>query len=64
MLNDVAINLTNTKDFAFDHLTCLDEIMIQKMLREKGYELKCDGLNTFPPTMNELRKIIYKVCPI
>ena len=60
MIRDIVINLTSNKDFVFDRITCLDEIIIQKTLREKGYELKCDGLNTFPTTMNELRKIIYK----
>lgn len=57
----VAESITDTNNFALDNLTCLDEIAIQHNLRIKGYEIQCDGLNTFPATMNELRKIIYKV---
>ena len=59
MLIVIMKNIDTGLDFDFDEpLTFYDEIAIQKMLREKGYELKCDGLNTFPITMQQLRDII------
>jgi hypothetical protein len=41
--------------------TIFDEAYIQYLLRKSGYELCCDGLNTFPTTTFELKKIIYKI---
>ena len=59
MINTICDNIRTNKDFVFDQpLTCLDEIVIQHKLRTKGYEIKCDGLNTFPTTMQQLRDII------
>ena len=47
------------EDFNFE-LSFIDEIAIQKSLREKGYEIQCDGLNTFPNNMKDLKNIIYQ----
>jgi hypothetical protein len=40
--------------------TIFDEAYVQYYLRLNGYELKCDGLNTFPDHSIELKKIIYE----
>jgi len=40
--------------------TILDEAYVQYCLRDCGYEIRCDGLNIFPATSNELRELIYE----
>lgn len=40
--------------------TILDEAYVQHLLRQRGYEIQCDGLNTFPTTSDEMKSIIYK----
>ena len=42
--------------------TMLDEAYIQHCLREKGYEIRCDGLDVFPTTSRDLRELIYENC--
>jgi hypothetical protein len=41
-------------------LTILDEAYVQHSLREQGYEIRCDGLDTFPTNSRDLREIIYE----
>ena len=36
------------------------EILIQKKLRDQGYEIKCDGLEEFPTDSMELHKLLWK----
>ena len=45
-----------------DAQTMLDEAYIQHCLREKGYEIRCDGLDVFPTTSRDLRELIYENC--
>ena len=40
--------------------TILDEAYVQHCLREQGYEIRCDGLDNFPKTSNELKELIYE----
>lgn len=40
--------------------TIFDESYIQCLLRQQGYGIECDNLNTFPSTAREMKKIIYK----
>jgi hypothetical protein len=57
------VNLTlNTDiDSPINTLTIFDEAYIQHLLRQQGYEIKCDGLNEFPATTLCLKNIIYKI---
>lgn len=41
-------------------LTLFDEAMIQHLLRDKGYELTCYKLNSFPTTTLELNSLTYQ----
>jgi hypothetical protein len=41
--------------------TFLDEIYVQAKLREHGYEIRCDGLEQFPETFNQMKNLIYKI---
>jgi hypothetical protein len=46
-------------DLSWDTLTFTQEVWIQMMLREKGYEIRCHGLNEFPTNSKQLRELIY-----
>jgi hypothetical protein len=37
------------------------EAIVQQRLRAKGYEIQCDGLNTFPTDSETLYKLLEKV---
>lgn len=41
-------------------LTLFEESYIQHLLREKGFELQCSGLDQFPSNTTDLRKVIYE----
>lgn len=41
--------------------TIFDESYVQYFLRCNGYEIQCDGLNTFPTHSNDLRERLYKI---
>ncbi len=53
--------LNSNLDIDISAQTIFDEAYIQYLLRTKGYEIRCDGVNNFPKSSNELKKIIYKV---
>lgn len=40
--------------------TVFDESFVQHLLRLRGYEILCDGLNSFPTTASDLGRLIYK----
>lgn len=46
-------------DIGWNDLTLMEEAWIQMLLRDAGYELKCDGLNIFPTNSKQLRELIY-----
>jgi len=48
-------------DYSDKQLSLVDESWIQWELRNRGYEMYCDGLNEFPTNTEELDKKIYKV---
>jgi hypothetical protein len=41
--------------------TIFDESFVQHLLRESGFELKCDGLNIFPANSIDMKKLTYKI---
>jgi hypothetical protein len=41
--------------------TLFDEAYVQARLRDKGYEIRCNGLNQFPNHAQQMREIIYHV---
>jgi hypothetical protein len=40
--------------------TIFDEAYVQHLLRETGYQLRCDSLNIFPSSSAEMQSLIYK----
>ena len=54
------IDLTLTdKDMEWDPLPLPSEVWIQYRLRELGYEIRCHGLDIFPTTSVQLKKLLY-----
>ena len=44
--------------YSWGSLNIISEAIIQHRLREKGYEIQCDGLNTFPTDSESLAKLL------
>ena len=40
--------------------TIFDESYVQYLLRASGFEVQCDGLNIFPTSSTDMKKLIYK----
>lgn len=57
-LQNIVVNTIADHAFAIGNLTIIDEAYVQHLLRESGYELRCHGLDKFPCTTTELRKLI------
>lgn len=59
LVKNVVNSAINNKDLSWNNLTFIQEVWIQMLLREHGYELKCHGLNDFPCNTKQLRDIMY-----
>ena len=59
LINDIIDSVLNNTQLEWNSLTIVDEAIIQCILREQGYELKCHGLNDFPTNSKQLRELIY-----
>lgn len=44
-----------------DQLTIIDEAFIQRQLRNKNFEMRCHGLDTFPTNSVQLKELLYPV---
>jgi hypothetical protein len=47
-------------DWSDDRLCIISECIIQKRLRDSGYEIKCHNLNNFPTNSEQLYKLLEK----
>lgn len=57
IVNDVVAN----RQFSWDELTLTSESWIQWELRNRGFEIRCDGLDTFPTNSIQLRELLYPI---
>lgn len=53
--------VTNNRDLTWNRLTLVDESWLQWSLRNRGLEIRCDGLDTFPTNSLHLQKLLYSV---
>lgn len=51
----------NDQLHVIDQWTLFDEAYIQKTLRDKGYEIYCDGVNALPLVSTEMKELIYQI---
>jgi len=51
--------IIRSQEIEWPVLTLMEEAWLQMLLRDAGYELKCDGLDVLPRRSKELRELIY-----
>lgn len=60
--NTIAQILDNTlaqKEFTWAPITIIGEAIVQRRLREKNYEIRCNDLNIFPTNSESLYNLLY-----
>lgn len=60
LLGDILTNTIEKNNFNWNGLNIISESIIQQRLREKGFEIRCDGLNTFPTDSISLYNLLEK----
>jgi hypothetical protein len=60
LINDIVEYSINGKELTYSNLTFFDEIFIQRKLSDKGFELACYNLNSFPSNTKELTNLLIK----
>lgn len=59
LVRSVVDHVINGIELSWGELTFTQEVWVQMMLREQGYEIKCHGLNDFPTNSKQLRELIH-----
>ena len=60
LLDQILTNTIEKNNFDWTDLNIIAESIIQQRLRAKGYEIRCDGLNTFPTNSITLYNLLEK----
>jgi hypothetical protein len=60
LLNDIILSTFNTKMLTWPPISIISEAILQKRLREIGYEIRCNGLNIFPTDSETLYNLLEK----
>jgi hypothetical protein len=61
LLDEICYNATSNLAFAWPRINVIAEAIVQQRLRALGYEIQCDGLDTFPTDAKTLYKLLEKV---
>ena len=61
LCRDIIANTIDQVSFSWQHTNIIQEAIIQKRLRDCGYEIKCWNLNTFPTNTEQLYNLLEKV---
>lgn len=56
----VRFTILNTP-YSWKKISIISEAMIQKKLRDEGYEIKCSNLNEFPTNSSDLHKLLKRI---
>ena len=59
-LDQIVFNTLAKKDYKWKPLCIVSEAIIQQRLRSKNFEIRCDGLNTFPTESKTLYSLLEK----
>ena len=59
LVKNIVRHTIGDMDLSWDKLTFPQEVWLQMMLREQGYEIRCHGLNEIPTNSKQLRELIY-----
>jgi hypothetical protein len=60
LLDKIMDHTVNNQEFNWKPISIVSEAIIQQRLRTKGYEIRCDGLNTFPVDSKTLYSLLEK----
>jgi len=58
LLDDICNNTINNIAFSWEELNIVAAAIVQQRLRSLGYEIRCDGLNTFPVSSTTLYSLL------
>ena len=61
MINIIVDHVINNRPYTWPPVHFIAEIIIQKKLRDHGYELKCFDLNVFPNDAKKLYKLLEQI---
>ena len=59
-INSIVDSTLSAKSLKWNDLELIDQVLIQAKLLRQGYEIKCDGLNSFPTNSTDLKKLLIK----
>jgi len=59
-IDNIVSNTLGSEKFTWNNLPLIDQVLIQARLLREGYELACDGLNNFPTSSIDLKKLLIK----
>ena len=60
LLDSIVEHVVNNQEFNWSLISIISESILQQRLRSKGFEIKCDGLNTFPTNSKILYSLLEK----
>jgi hypothetical protein len=58
LLDQIVICTTNNQQMSWEPVNIVAEAIVQQRLRAAGYEIRCDGLNTFPTDSKTLYNLL------
>jgi hypothetical protein len=61
LLDQIIDSTITQQTLTWQPINIVSEAIVQQRLRAKGYEIKCDGLNTFPTDSQTLYNLLEKV---
>lgn len=61
LLDAIVTHSINNHQFSWSPINVIAEAIVQQRLRALGYEIRCDGLNTFPTDSETLYNLLEKV---
>lgn len=61
LLGDIVKHTVNSQPLNWQPINIIAEAIVQQRLRALGYEIRCDGLNTFPTDSETLYNLLEKV---
>lgn len=61
LLDQIITHTVTNQEFSWTHINIVAEAIVQQRLRAAGYEIRCDGLNTFPTDAKTLYNLLEQV---
>ncbi len=61
LLDQIVTYTVNNQEFSWQPVNIVAEAIVQQRLRARGYEIRCDGLNTFPTDAKTLYNLLEPV---